>query len=340
MDPLLQKLPKIAHFEDLRKVRNELFSVNDSLKDLSKLLRKELLNFDAVLSSACNETVAAKRALIDQKSNELKAGPVVFLTKYALSEDDLARAKKDIQVIKTKIEEIRALVGELKEKERFALFDSALIKANESLLKEHDVELSCGGQWPRKIGDRFEAFDQRPDIDLYMQVNGEWVHIDIIYMRQMPQEPEKLKTISQLAQDMVAKATQHLEAMKNAKIHISSSGSKLDLSGVEKEVLIDEKGYIRINGLRIVNKNSEGKYKPIKASDIRSHTIMRVQKLPNGIFNMTDDFDPIRTDGIEGIFCPVNEALEISQENIIEERQFDSKEVEKYIPIQRTLPRE
>lgn len=220
---------------------------------------------------------------------------------------------------------------------RMTLVTQAVKQANESLLS-HNLEVKIQGQWPPKKGDPLEGFDERPDIDLLMKVNGNWIPIDIVYIRKMPQEPETLKDVHQLALDVIKKANDHYIGMTNPNILFSSTGSKFNIGNLKNTTfIIDDEGYIRINGMRIASKKEDGSYTPIKACNIRSHGIVQVKELPDGIINLTDDFDQIRTDGRKGIFCLLNKTIKVTQEHLASAFQQGADLYETYIPIVRTL---
>jgi|GEM_PF-5266726 hypothetical protein len=234
-----------------------------------------------------------------------------------------------------------AIESAITSSDRIYLVDEAIRTANEQL-REYNLEVGYPTQWPPKIDDSPDVMDQRPDVNLKMLVLGEWVDIDIIYLRQMPQEPEKLKTVAQLTDDIFKKALAHRDAMNSSKIYISSSGSKFDFSEVGPEQFsIDSGGYIRVGNTRIVI-GTEPNYKPIKAADIRCHTISVVRAQGNVVV-MNDEFDKFRTDGRKGIYCSMDKAIDIARESIVLDRQQEAQSYEKetggskYIPIQRSL---
>jgi hypothetical protein len=175
-----------------------------------------------------------------------------------------------------------------------------------------------------------------------MRVNGKWVPIDIVYLRQMPVEPERLKTVATLVDDLFYKALGHLGAMKNPLILISEVGSKYDTSHLRNHTFrFDEAGYIRIDNMRVVHKKPGAEFfSPIKASDIRSHTISQIRGLGNDIVNLTDDFDRIRTDGRTGMYCLISKAVAIATDQFPEGRRREAETYEGlYIPLVRELPK-
>jgi hypothetical protein len=233
-------------------------------------------------------------------------------------------------------------ISSISPEERFALFSDALTQANERL-KAHEVELRCVGQWPpTDQAVRANAFDARPDIDLSMLVNGKWVPIDIIYLRQMPVEPERLKSVAALTEDLFNKALGYLRAMGNPRILISEAGSKYDTSHLRNHTFhFDEAGYIRIDDMRVTHKKPGAEFfSPIKASDIRSHTISQIMEFGNDIVNLTDDFDQIRTDGRKGMYCLISRAAAITIDQFPECRRREAEMYEGlYIPLVRELPK-
>jgi len=76
--------------------------------------------------------------------------------------------------------------------------------------------------------------------------------------------------------------------------HISSSGSKFSSEELKTHRLaIDIEGYLRIDGLRILFQGSEeDKNAAIKASSIRSNTIIKVKEAANGFIFLDDEYDP------------------------------------------------
>lgn len=233
-------------------------------------------------------------------------------------------------------------ISSVSPEERFALFSDAMAQANEQL-KAQDVELRCEGQWPPTDQPvRANAFDARPDVDLSMRVNGKWVPIDIVYLRQMPVEPERLKSVAALTEDLFNKALGHLRAMGNPRILISEAGSKYDTSHLRNHAFrFDEAGYIRIDNMRVVHKKpGTDFFSPIKASNIRSHTISQIIELGDDIVNLTDDFDQIRTDGRKGMYCLIGSAHAIAVEKIVDLRRNEAEEYKGlYIPLVRELPK-
>ncbi len=219
-------------------------------------------------------------------------------------------------------------------------FYQALAEANRKLL-EHHLIVQCDGQWPPKKGDDLNHFDERPDISLSMKIDGQWYPIDIVYMRKMPQEPETVKTVEDLSEDITAKALEHRSVMDNPEFLISTAGSKFTSKLKNHTFSFDKDGYIRIDDLRVVHKTGEW-LKPIQASDIHSHHYMTVQEESPDIVNITDPFDQIRTDGKEGMYCVLKKTQHIALKNLHPERRQDAENYEKetggtYIPLVRTM---
>ena len=113
LGPLLAKLPKIAHFEDLRAVRNQILELAGPLKGLTNFLETKMANLKVLISEICDDKdIIAKKAIIDKKAKELEATPLVLFRKHALTEEELAQVKTDIAAIQGKIEELRLRVVE------------------------------------------------------------------------------------------------------------------------------------------------------------------------------------------------------------------------------------
>lgn len=224
---------------------------------------------------------------------------------------------------------------------RVALLNGALEQANQKL-KAHDLELRSDGQWPPKPGDRADHFDERPDVDISMRADGKWVPIDIVYLRQMPIEPEKLKSVAALAEDLFEKALGHFKAIGNRHILISEAGSKYESHLKKHTFHFDDEGYIRIDNMRVVHKKPESEfYSPIKASNIRSHSIQKIVELGDDIVNITDDFDLIRTDGRKGMFCLIGKAQSVALDQFPPSRRDEAAKYDgPYIPLVRELPKQ
>lgn len=221
---------------------------------------------------------------------------------------------------------------------RASVFKQALEIANDRL-KTHHLSVRFFEQWPPKPNiesNNPNSFDERADINLEMCVNGKWHHIDIVYMREMPIEPEKLKSPSALAKTIYDKALEHFKAMSNPSILITATGSKFDLTGLSKDDFsVDQQGYIRVSGMRVVY--PRGKYmKPAKAEDFHSHHIISFRKMNNGTLLLTDPFDSIRTDHRTGKYLIRQKSIYIPFDLILNERKEAAAEYEKdYIVIVR-----
>ncbi len=222
--------------------------------------------------------------------------------------------------------------------DRANLFKAALSRANEKL-KEHELVIRFVSQIPKKEElVNPDAFDERPDIDLEMNCADKWMPIDIVYLRQMPQEPEKLKTVEVLAQDIFEKVVRYITADSDPHMIITSSGAIIETKHLKKHTFeIDPQGYVRVDALRVVCKAGNG-YMPIKASQLHTHTTMIPEELEGDVFNITDSFDKIRTDGKQGMYCVTIKADSIALERLIPARQDEAKEYGKghYIPLVRT----
>ena len=209
---------------------------------------------------------------------------------------------------------------------RSELLYAALEDANGQLREHHALELRVAGQWPPRPSDSPRVLDERPDISLEMHLKGHWIPIDIIYLRQMPQEPEKLKTRAALARDLFEKAVQHLEAMSDPAILISEAGSKYDVRHLTgSPIAFDAAGYLTINSLRVGLPRDDGQFFPIKASDLHSHTIMVFTELPNGSLRLSDDFDAIRTDRREPFHFSPDRIVKIALTQLVPGRQEDAR---------------
>jgi hypothetical protein len=222
--------------------------------------------------------------------------------------------------------------------DRADLFKAGLRGANASL-KKFGLVVRFVSQLPKKEAVvNPDAFDERPDIDLEMQCDGKWFPIDIVYLRQMPQEPEKLKSVEELTRDIFEKAVRYSASVGAPHTLITSSGTIIQTGHLKKHRFeIDPQGYIRIDALRIVCKGSDG-YMPIKASQLHSHTKLVPEELEGDVFNITDDFDKIRTDGRQGMFCVTKKADVIAIAKIMPARREEAKEygAGRYIPLVRT----
>ena len=222
--------------------------------------------------------------------------------------------------------------------DRANLFKAALNKANEKL-EGFELVVRFVSQFPKKeeVADPDE-FDERPDIVLEMRSNGNWLPIDIVYIRQMPQEPEKLKTLEELKKDIFDKAVRYMAALIEPHMIITSSGAIIETKHLQKHTFeVDPQGYVRVDALRVVCKAGNG-YLPLKASQLHTHTAMIPEELEGGVFNITDSFDKIRKDGKQGMYCLTKKADSIALERIIPARQDEAKEYGKrqYIPLVRT----
>lgn len=210
-------------------------------------------------------------------------------------------------------------------------FFAALNLANQCL-EEDELEVGFGGMWPNNgQGD----FDERPEVELKVRMDGIVYPIDLVYMRQMPIEPEQLKTVEQLSQDIVKKVRAHFQWMNDPHILFSSKGTKFySEDAIEKgyRFSFDAQEYIRINGLRIAMKR-EDQYRVLKAGDLRSHTIIRVCELSNLVLHITDDFEEIRTDGRAGFICSVEKAVTIAKELLTSNVEYDK--IDQYYLMER-----
>ena len=225
--------------------------------------------------------------------------------------------------------------------QRIELVNDALMQANAALASQ-GIQVGSLGQWPPKTDEIPGQWNERPDVDLEMTIEDELHPIDIVYIRATsPEKSEQLKTVSQLAEDIKKKALAHFEALSDKDVFISSSGSKFNLGSVnEKDFFIDPEEYIVAFGLRIAFSTSDTTYKPIKASDIHSHTQMQVIRvIGSDIIWIKDDFDDFRTDGKKGIFCDSRKAISIAKDHIVSGRQADAESYKKkYIIISRQPP--
>ena len=222
--------------------------------------------------------------------------------------------------------------------DRANLFQAALKGANEGLQK-FNLIVRFVSQLPKKEEVvNPDAFDERPDIDLEMQSDGKWFPIDIVYLRQMPQEPEKLKSVEELTQDIFEKAVRYSVAVGKPHTLITSSGTIITTGHLKKHTFeVDPQGYIRIDALRIVYKIN-GSYLPVKVAQLHSHTALIPEELEDDVFNITDSFDKIQTDGKQGLFCVTKKADSIALEKILPGRREEAKEygAGRYIPLVRT----
>lgn len=209
---------------------------------------------------------------------------------------------------------------------RATIFKAALKIANKRL-SDHDLTVRFFAQWPfKKDVDSKDpdAFDSRPNIDLEMLVNRRWYRIDIVYMRQMPIEPERLKSPADLAQAIYDKAIEHFLAMSNPNIFISATGSKYDMTDVGKDTFfIDKQGYMRVSNMRVIRPKGD-KVDPIKDSTFRSHTVMRLVKMPDNTLVLSDLFDTIRTDNRSGGYMLRQRPIDVPLESICDDRQEDA----------------
>jgi hypothetical protein len=227
--------------------------------------------------------------------------------------------------------------------ERATLFKTALAQANQKLQTHHLVVRFLSQLPKREEVVNPDSLDERPDIDLEMHCAGRWYPIDMVYLRQMPQEPEKLKSVEELAQDIYEKAMDHFEAINDRSVIITSSGTKYNTAHLKKHTFgIDSQGYLRLDGLRIVSKGTLG-YMPLKENQLRSHTRTIPEELEGDVFNITDRFDKGRTDGRKGMYCVTKKAAFIALERIAPSRRDEAKGYEqdgdlrgRYIPLVRT----
>lgn len=99
------------------------------------------------------------------------------------------------------------------------------------------------------------------------------------------------KTPESLAEEILAKLEQHLEAKKNPHILISSEGSKYDTKLLtENKVSIDEQGYLRVNNLRLWSQ----KRGPLLAASFRGCEVIVMKEL-KGRIELSDESDPAPT---------------------------------------------
>jgi hypothetical protein len=222
--------------------------------------------------------------------------------------------------------------------DRANLFKAALRGANEGL-QRFNLIVRFVSQIPTKEEVvNPDAFDERPDIALEMQCDGKWLPIDIVYLRQMPKEPEKLKSVEELTQNIYEKAVRYIIAAGKPHTLITSWGTIIQTGHLKKHTFeIDSQGYIRIDALRVVLKGSDI-YVPLKASQLHSHTAIFPEELEDDVFNITDSFDKMRTDGQQGLFCVTKKADSIALEKISPGRREEAKEygAGRYIPLVRT----
>jgi hypothetical protein len=221
--------------------------------------------------------------------------------------------------------------------DRAALFKAALSGANERL-KKFELVVRFVSQLPKKEEVvNPNSFDDRPDIDLEMHFDGKWLPIDIVYLRRMPQDPENLKSVEELTKDIFEKAARYRAAVGEPHTIITSSGTIIQTGHLKKHTFgIDPQGYIRVDALRIVCKCNDS-YMPIKVSQLHSHTAIIPEELEDDVFNITDDFDKMRTDGRQGMFCVTKKADSIAVEKIMPARREEAKEygAGRYIPLVR-----
>ncbi len=92
--------------------------------------------------------------------------------------------------------------------------------------------------------------------------------------------------------------------------------------------------------MRVAHKKADAEFfAPVKASNIRSHTIQQIVELADDIVNITDDFDKIRTDGRKGMYCLIGKAHPIAMDQLLPSRRQEAEMYEGlYIPLVRELP--
>ena len=133
---------------------------------------------------------------------------------------------------------------------RARLFISALEHANRKL-KSHELAVGLIFQCPKIKGEvlNLDNLDQKSDFDLAMRYADRWLRIDVVYFG-----PKKPTSVEELSQDIYEKAIDHLLAMNDRTVFITSLGTKYNTSHLKKHAFeIDSQGYLRVNGLRIIS---------------------------------------------------------------------------------------
>lgn len=97
------------------------------------------------------------------------------------------------------------------------------------------------------------------------------------------------KDPQELAQEILTKLEQHLNAKENPDILISSSGSKYNIQNLQENTLtIDDEGFLRVNDKRLwIPRKDE----PLLASSLRSATVIHVEE-KGGKILFIDKKDP------------------------------------------------
>lgn len=198
-----------------------------------------------------------------------------------------------------------------------------LKKANEALEKR-GVEVVFLDHVPHQSS--INGVDPKQNLLLGISSTERTEPIDILDLKAL--DEQSLKPVDLLAEEVIAKAEQHLAAKKTDGILCSSSGSKFDIRRIENHrVSIDSKGYLTIDEKRIYTMLDKS-YMPIKAERLRSYTILRFVQENEKRIRVIDDYDFIRLNS-KGMYFDLAPKI-LSPNNVIEELKQDAKEYYNY----------
>jgi hypothetical protein len=202
----------------------------------------------------------------------------------------------------------------LKEEEAYHMVNQAIDISNK-LLDADEVSVIFIQQLSPQPPEKPKVLDARYNMLLGIRMGDQEEPIDMIDLKAL--DEVSIKSVDDLAKEIVHKVKQHLAAKKVAEIIFSTSGSKLDTRLLKNHtVSIGAFDYLTVDHRRIAVETGNKEYWVLKAPHFRSYTIVRLINEGNKI-RVFDDYDLFR-ENKKGMLIDVSKVRHLAIEQLVE----------------------